>query len=69
MLGRVKWYNEERGFGFISGDDHRDYFVHHSEIKTEGYKTLIEGEPVEFEQSENEKGLLAKNIKKGEKNE
>ena len=64
MKGIVKWFDANRGFGFISGDDHRDYFIHHSEIKTEGYKTLIEGEPVEFEESENEKGLLAKDVKK-----
>lgn len=64
MKGNCKWFNTERGYGFIEGDDHRDYFVHHSEIKTEGYKTLIEGEPVEFEESENEKGLLAKDVKK-----
>ena len=64
MKGNCKFFNAERGFGFIAGDDHKDYFVHHSEIKTEGYKTLIEGQQVEFEESENEKGLLAKDVKK-----
>ncbi|MCK4820701.1 cold shock domain-containing protein, partial [bacterium] len=43
---------------------HKDYFVHCGELKMEGYKTLIEGQPVEFEESENEKGLLAKNVRK-----
>jgi len=64
MKGNCKWFNTERGYGFIEGDDGKDYFCHHSEIKTEGYKTLIEGQPVEFEESENEKGLLAKNVRK-----
>lgn len=64
MKGIVKWFDANGGFGFISGDDHKDYFVHCSEIKTEGYKTLIESQPVEYEESENEKGLLAKNVKK-----
>lgn len=62
MLGKVKWFNEERGYGFIVGDDNKDYFAHVSEIKTNGFKDLIEGQPVEFEPSENEKGLLAKSI-------
>lgn len=64
MLGKCKFFDSNKGFGFISGDDHKDYFVHCSELKMEGYKTLIEGQPVEFEESENEKGLLAKNVRK-----
>lgn len=64
MKGFCKWFDDSRCFGFISGNDHKDYFVHHSEIKVKGFKTLIEGEPVEFEESKNEKGLLAKDVKK-----
>ncbi|HEY5752086.1 MAG TPA: cold-shock protein [Chthoniobacterales bacterium] len=61
--GTVKWFNEKKGFGFIidpSFDD--DIFVHFSEIRTEGFKTLQEGELVEFELYRDEKGAKARNV-------
>ena len=46
MLGKVKWFNEKKGFGFISGEDGNDYFLHFSKINKEGFKTVNEGEEV-----------------------
>ncbi len=61
--GTVKWFNASKGFGFISPDDgDKDLFVHHSEIKTEGYATLEEGQKVEFEVGEGKKGPCATNV-------
>ena len=64
--GTVKWFNDKKGFGFIVGDDEKDYFVHFSEIKSEDkkFKTLAEGDRVEFEASKTERGLCAKSVKK-----
>lgn len=62
MVGTVKFFNEERGFGFLIGDDGNDYFCHYSNIQMEGHRILFEGQSVQFEPSKNEKGLLAKNI-------
>jgi len=63
MKGVVKFFIEGKGYGFITSDeDGKDYFIHYSEIKMEGHKILDRDQPVEFEPSENEKGLLAKNI-------
>ncbi len=61
--GRVKWFNEQKGFGFISRDDGDDVFVHFSEIETEGFKTLAENQEVSFEIKEGPKGLQAANVK------
>ncbi|MCK5568559.1 MAG: cold-shock protein [Spirochaetes bacterium] len=61
--GRVKWFNERKGFGFISRDDGDDVFVHFSEIETEGFKTLAENQEVSFEIKEGPKGLQAANVK------
>ena len=60
--GRVKWFNEKKGFGFISKDDGKDVFVHFSAIKRDGFKSLDEGDEVEFEVSQGPKGLQATNV-------
>ena len=59
MVGKVKWFNNEKGYGFIEYQDLEDIFVHYSAIKKEGYKTLEEGELVEFKLIETSKGLQA----------
>ena len=64
--GTVKWFDAKKGYGFISDtatENSKDYFVHFSEIQTEGFKTLEEGKKVEFEISEGDKGAVAKNVK------
>lgn len=60
--GKVKWFNERRGFGFIEREDGDDLFVHYSAITMEGFKTLEEGQEVEFEIAEGPKGLQATNV-------
>ena len=60
--GTVKWFNQRKGYGFISSADNRDIFVHYSNISGQGYKTLVEGDPVSFEVVEGEKGLRAENV-------
>jgi len=60
--GHVKWFNEKKGFGFISRDDGDDVFVHFSAIKRDGFKSLDEGDEVEFEVSQGPKGLQATNV-------
>ncbi|UCC22805.1 MAG: cold-shock protein [Planctomycetota bacterium] len=61
--GTVKWFNEKKGFGFITPDDDSDdLFVHHSEIKATGYATLREGQKVEFEVGQGKKGPCATNV-------
>jgi CspA family cold shock protein len=62
--GRVKWFNEQKGFGFISRDDGNDLFVHFSSIKQEGFKVLREGDEVEFEVAQGKKGLQAIDVVK-----
>ena len=59
MCGKVKWFNNEKGYGFIEYNDLEDIFVHYSAIKKEGYKTLKEGDIVEFKLIETGKGLQA----------
>ncbi len=63
--GTVKWFNSEKGFGFITGEDGKDVFVHFSQINKEGFKTLEEGQNVTFEIVEGEKGLQAANVSVG----
>jgi len=62
-VGKIKWFNNEKGYGFIEGDNGEDIFVHYSAIKQEGYKSLSEGQMVEYELLETEKGLQAINVK------
>lgn len=62
MQGRVKWFNNEKGYGFIEYTTGDDIFVHYSAIKQEGYKTLSEGQLVNFELVETPKGLQAANV-------
>ena len=63
LEGTVKWFNNEKGFGFIQPNDGgKDVFVHFSAIQVEGYKTLTEGQEVNFEVSEGERGLQATNV-------
>ncbi len=63
--GIVKWFNGSKGFGFISRENGEDVFVHYSAIESDGYRTLDEGESVEFEVAEGPKGLQATKVRKG----
>ncbi len=62
--GKVKWFNEKKGYGFIEREDGKDVFVHFSAIKGDGFKTLTEGQAVEFEVIEGDKGPQAINVVK-----
>ena len=62
MTGKVKWFNNDKGYGFIEYENMEDIFVHYSTILSEGYKTLVEGQYVEFELVRTDKGLQAKNV-------
>jgi CspA family cold shock protein len=62
MNGTVKWFNAEKGFGFITAEDGKDIFAHFSQIKTDGYKTLEEGQKVSFDVAQGQKGPQAENI-------
>ena len=62
-LGKIKWFNNEKGYGFIEGEHDEDIFVHYSAIRQEGYKTLEEGQIVEFKLLETEKGFQALDVK------
>lgn len=64
MLGRVKWFNAEKGYGFIEREDGGDVFVHFSAIQEKGFKTLDEGQEVEFDIVEGERGPQAANVVK-----
>jgi CspA family cold shock protein len=60
--GTVKWFNDAKGFGFIRQDDESDVFVHYSQISGDGFRTLEEGQPVQFDLREGPKGLFAENV-------
>ena len=62
--GSVKWFNDSKGYGFIAQENGNDVFVHHSAIVMEGFKSLNEGDQVEFEVTQGPKGLQAKNVRR-----
>ena len=62
--GRVKWFNDSKGYGFIEQPDGEDVFVHFSAITMDGFKTLVEGEEVDFDVRQTDKGLQAANVQR-----
>lgn len=62
--GKVKWFNDAKGYGFITTDEGKDVFVHYSEIQGEGFKTLEQGQSVTFDITESERGPQAANVVK-----
>lgn len=64
MTGTVKWFNPEKGFGFITSDSGEDVFVHFSAISSEGFKSLEENQKVEFDVESGQRGLQATNVRK-----
>lgn len=63
-VGKVKWFNEVKGYGFVTMEDGKDVFVHYSAIKGDGFRTLNENDPVEFEINDSPKGPQAVNVVK-----
>ncbi|MDD4085238.1 MAG: cold shock domain-containing protein [Acidaminococcaceae bacterium] len=62
MTGKVKWFNAEKGYGFIESENGSDVFVHFSAIQSEGFKTLEEGQPVQFDVTQGNRGDQAANV-------
>jgi CspA family cold shock protein len=65
-LGKVKWFNDAKGYGFIMHDDGRDVFVHYSSIEGDGFRSLNQGQEVEYEVEEGPRGLHAAHVRKRE---
>jgi CspA family cold shock protein len=63
-LGTVKWFNDAKGYGFISRQDGKDVFVHYSVIVGDGFRTLAQGQAVEYEEKEGQRGLFAEKVQK-----
>lgn len=61
-IGKLKWFNDKKGFGFITNDEGKDVFVHYSQIQYDGFKTLKDGDILEYEEINTAKGLQAKNV-------
>ena len=64
MTGKVKWFNAAKGYGFITGDDGKEVFVHFSAIQADGFRTLDEAQAVEYDVNDGPKGPQAANVKK-----
>lgn len=64
MNGKVKWFNEKKGYGFVTAEDGTEVFVHYTDIKSDGFKTLAEGESITFDVEQGPKGPKAVNIQK-----
>ena len=64
VIGKIKWFNNKKGFGFIVGEDDKDVFVHYAAIQQDGYKTLTTDDQVEYDLLKGEKGYQAQNVKK-----
>ena len=64
MTGKVKWFNAAKGYGFITGDDGKEVFVHFSAIQVDGFKTLDEDQPVDYDVNDGPKGPHAANVRK-----
>lgn len=62
MLGKVKWFNNKRGYGFITGDNGKEYFIHQTNINMDGFRKLKDGQDVTFDEIVKEKGLEAINV-------
>ncbi len=62
-IGRIKWFSDEKGFGFIEQDGGEDVFVHYSSIEMEGFRSVAEGQEVEFEIQQGDRGLRAVNVR------
>ncbi len=63
-MGKVKWFNDQKGFGFIASEEGKDVFVHHSVIEGDGFRTLQDGEAVEYEAEDGPKGFKATRVKR-----
>ncbi|HEY5595295.1 MAG TPA: cold shock domain-containing protein [Nitrospiria bacterium] len=64
MVGTVKWFSDRKGYGFITGDDGKDVFIHYSAIDGNGYRSLAEGQRVEYDVVDSVKGPQAENVRK-----